>query len=143
MASLSAEPSAQHSFLATLFDIPETEFAALEQREAEFELLPVLPSVRPAPPRPARAPARSTRPAPPCTLPPLTFRLTASAAFAQDLQGEPMEAASILCARSSDEEYRRRHCQCAPSSPVACTRPLLVKQCGLDAQGPRDRVLQV
>jgi len=97
MASLSAEPSAQHSFLATLFDIPETEFAALEQREAEFELLPVLPS---------------------------------------DLQGEPMEAASILCARSSDEEYRRRHCQVfaadcqlpsekVPTSPacpcVACT----------------------
>lgn len=43
MSSLSTEKCAEASFIATLFEIPEAEFPALEQREAEFILGPVVP----------------------------------------------------------------------------------------------------
>ena len=46
MSSLSVERDESSSFLATLFEIPLEEYPALEAREAEFKLLPVVPEVR-------------------------------------------------------------------------------------------------
>jgi hypothetical protein len=46
MSSLSTEQCEGASFIATLFEIPIEEFPALEQREAEFVLAPVVPEVR-------------------------------------------------------------------------------------------------
>mmetsp|Transcript_34825 Transcript_34825/g.48290 ORF Transcript_34825/g.48290 Transcript_34825/m.48290 type:complete len:255 (-) Transcript_34825:108-872(-) len=43
MSSLSVERCENASFIATLFEIPVSDFAALEQREAEFDLYPVFP----------------------------------------------------------------------------------------------------
>mmetsp|Transcript_15111 Transcript_15111/g.25579 ORF Transcript_15111/g.25579 Transcript_15111/m.25579 type:complete len:275 (+) Transcript_15111:509-1333(+) len=43
MSSLSTEQCEGASFIATLFEIPIEEFPALEQREAEFVLAPVVP----------------------------------------------------------------------------------------------------
>lgn len=105
MSSLSVERCEGSSFLATLFEIPEDSYPALEQREAEFKLLPVVPEVRNAP------------------LPSRRGRRRGEAGFAlsggggsggggtQNLDNTPMDFAAILCTRGDDHSYRQQHCE--------------------------------
>lgn len=101
MSSLSVERCEGSSFLATLFEIPEDSYPALEQREAEFKLLPVVPEVRHAPVPSRRGRRRATA----------GFERQRWEWLSQHLDSTPMDFAAILCTRGDDHSYRQQHCE--------------------------------